>query len=148
MAVSNQYLIFPCFNVIQMIGTYRCNYIVYGPQVCSWVLDCLIGPIWQVAIKLWHISTSRWPHLSFYPRPVAELFLCFAATLEQIACSELGPCLGLGVLHIVFVQVNGCCDIAGGLYRAFLHQSFNQSKLFVLCIIFYWLVGGLSFAVA
>ena len=44
-AVSNQCVIFPCFiNVIVMIRAYRCNYLVYGPQECSWVLDCYIGP--------------------------------------------------------------------------------------------------------
>ena len=48
-----QFLTFPCFNMILMIGAYRCNCLVYGPQVCSWVLDCHIGPhldIWQVGI--------------------------------------------------------------------------------------------------
>ena len=45
-------LTFPCFNMILMIGVYSCNYLVYGPQVCSWVLDCHIGvhlDVWQVA---------------------------------------------------------------------------------------------------
>ena len=45
-------LTFLCFNMILMIGVYRCNYLVYGPQVCSWVLDCHIGVhlgAWQVA---------------------------------------------------------------------------------------------------
>ena len=46
--VSNQSLIFTCFNVILMIGTHRCNYLVYGPQVCSWVLDCHIRPYLDV----------------------------------------------------------------------------------------------------
>ena len=52
--ISNQCLIFSCFNVILMIGAYKCNYLVNGPQVCSWVLDCHIGPhldVWQVASR-------------------------------------------------------------------------------------------------
>ena len=50
--ISNHCPVFPCFNVILMTEACRCNYLANGPQVCSWVLDCHIGPHlddWQMA---------------------------------------------------------------------------------------------------
>ena len=99
----------------------------------------------------WWAVTSWWPLLWFLP--VAELFLWFIATQEQITCSELGAYFGLSI-NIVLVWLiahlswTGCCDTVGGLYRVFLHPSFFQSKLFILYYFLHWLDGGLSFAIA
>ena len=67
----------------------------------------------------WNISIVLHGELSwFLPRPVTELLLYFTAAQEQIACSELGACLELGI-NIVFVQAithlfwMGCYDTTG-----------------------------------
>ena len=66
-------------------GLYKCNCLVYGPQVCSWVLHCHIGPhldVWQVASRGILLLYDDLALLWFLPRPVAKPFLCFTPTQE------------------------------------------------------------------
>ena len=118
-----------------MIKAYRCNYLVCIPSVCFRFWTVTLDPLGCLASgRPRHFSTLWWSLLWFLP--VAELLLCFTATQKQITSSELGVCLRLGI-HIIFVWVAthlllmGCHNIAGGLYRSFLHSSFFQSKLVV-----------------
>ena len=100
----------------------------------------------------WWAVTSWWPLLWFLL--VAELFLWFTATQEQITCSELGAYLNWTEHQCSFCVVDNPPFLNRVLwYCRRIIQSFSSCKLFpvqaVYIILFlHWLDGGCSFAIA
>ena len=126
---------------------------MYGPQVCSWVLDCHVGPyldVWQL-VNLDILVLYSDLCCGFFLGLLLNFFYAslplrskFAAVSWEYTEHPYSFCAGDNSPFLD--RVLWYCRRA---IQSFLQPSFNQSKLFVLCLIFlYWLDGGLSFAIA